>query len=89
MVGVEEAGGFGVDECEHERGPFVGIRVSEVLINDISCDVFSHLWDYGVSESSQSVHPGGNPMSQSTHVGFSCPVACESWITYPLRFIFL
>ena len=27
----------------------------------------------GVSESPKSVHPSGNPMSHSTHVGFSFP----------------
>ena len=31
------------------------------------------LGDYGVSEAFKSVHPGGNPMSHSTHVGFSWP----------------
>lgn len=30
-------------------------------------------WDYGVSEALKSVHPRGNPMSHSTHVGFSWP----------------
>ena len=35
--------------------------------------MFGDLGDYGVAESSQSVHPRGNPMSHSTHVGFSCP----------------
>src|SRR5699024_5152926 len=31
------------------------------------------LWDYGVSKAFKSVHPRGNPMSHSTHVGFSWP----------------
>jgi hypothetical protein len=37
------------------------------------------LRDDGVPESSKSVHPVGNPMSHSTHVGFSDPplVSCR------------
>lgn len=27
----------------------------------------------GISEASKSVHPSGNPMSHSTHIGFSWP----------------
>jgi len=42
-------------------------------------DVLGHLGDYGVSEGPQSVHPLGNPMSHSTHVGFSCPLAARSY----------
>jgi hypothetical protein len=36
-------------------------------------DVLGDLGDYGVSEGSKSVQPVGNPMSHSTHVGFSGP----------------
>jgi hypothetical protein len=36
-------------------------------------DVFGDLGDDGVSEGPQSVHPSGNPMSHSTHVGFNGP----------------
>jgi len=36
--------------------------------------MLGHLWDYGVSKGSKSVHPVGNPISHSTHVGFSCPL---------------
>jgi hypothetical protein len=34
---------------------------------------FRDLWDDRVSEYAQAVHPRGNPMSHSTHVGFSEP----------------
>jgi hypothetical protein len=42
-------------------------------------DVLDHLRDYGVSEGFKSVHPVGNPMSHSTHVGFNAPpvAACK------------
>ena len=40
--------------------------------------MFGDLGDYGVAESSQSVHPRGNPMSHSTHVGFSVPPTCTT-----------
>ena len=36
-------------------------------------DPFRDLRDDGVSESSQTVHSLGNPISHSTHVGFNCP----------------
>jgi hypothetical protein len=35
------------------------------------------LRDYRVSEASQAVHPGGNPISHSTHSGFREPEAPE------------
>jgi hypothetical protein len=38
-------------------------------------DDFDDLRDDGVSESPKSVHPSGNPMSHSTHVGFNAPPA--------------
>ena len=44
-----------------------------VIVNNHSSDEFCYLWDYGVSESFESVHPRGNPMSHSTHVGFNLP----------------
>ena len=31
------------------------------------------LRDYGVPEASKSVHPMGNPISHSTHIGFNFP----------------
>ena len=34
---------------------------------------FGNLRNYGVSEGSKSVHPRGNPISHSTHAGFSVP----------------
>ena len=48
---------------------------------DSSPDPFRHLWHYGVSKSSQSVHPSGNPMSHSTHVGFNAPLVSSAAIT--------
>jgi hypothetical protein len=42
---------------------------------------FCNLRNYGVSKCSQSVHPLGNPISHSTHVGFNCPVAPFAWFT--------
>ncbi len=39
-----------------------------------SADHFGDLGHDGVSEASQSVHPMGNPMSHSTHIGFSRPL---------------
>jgi hypothetical protein len=44
------------------------------LGHDVSSDPFGDLGDDGVAEASKSVHPVGNPMSHSTHVGFNCPV---------------
>ena len=35
--------------------------------------MLGYLRDDGVAEGPKSVHPSGNPMSHSTHVGFSCP----------------
>jgi hypothetical protein len=43
---------------------------------DATPDVLSNLGNYGVSESSNSVHPMGNPMNHSQNSGFSCPLAC-------------
>lgn len=40
---------------------------------DSSADEFCDLGDDGVSETSDAVHPIGNPMSHSTHIGFSRP----------------
>src|SRR6185503_3699677 len=41
-------------------------------------DQFGDLRDYGVSELLKSVHPAGNPMSHSTHVGFKLPISPDS-----------
>ena len=38
-----------------------------------AADHFANLRIYGVSEGFKSVHPAGNPISHSTHVGFSSP----------------
>ena len=43
--------------------------------DDRPADDFDNLRDDGVSESPKSVHPAGNPMSHSTHVGFNAPPA--------------
>jgi len=42
-------------------------------LHDGAPDHLGHLGDYSVSEAAQSVHPGGNPISHSTHVGFREP----------------
>jgi hypothetical protein len=45
--------------------------------------VADYLYDLGhdgVSEASKSVHPGGNPMSHSTHGGFNAPLVLETTI---------
>jgi hypothetical protein len=39
--------------------------------------VLGYLGDDGVAEASKSVHPAGNPMSHSTHVGFNCPPTAD------------
>ncbi len=36
---------------------------------------FGDLGDDGISEGPKSVHPRGNPMSHSTHVGFNEPLS--------------
>ena len=56
--------------------------IAEILVlslrrlNYYSPDDFNDLRDDRVAEASQTVHPSGNPMSHSTHVGFSEPVVC-------------
>lgn len=42
------------------------------------------LWDYGISEALDSVHPIGNPISHSTHSGFRRPPATTSRLTHPV-----
>jgi len=42
-------------------------------LQDGAADDFRDLRDNGVAEGSKAVHPRGNPMSHSTHVGFSEP----------------
>jgi hypothetical protein len=44
-------------------------------LNYCSPDDFDDLRDDRVPEASQTVHPSGNPMSHSTHVGFNAPPA--------------
>jgi len=46
-------------------------------IHDPSADQLGDLWDDGVAEAAQSVHPSGNPISHSTHVGFNGPPTSE------------
>jgi hypothetical protein len=44
-------------------------------LNYCSPNDFDDLRDDRVAEASQTVHPRGNPMSHSTHVGFNAPPA--------------
>ena len=46
-----------------------------VLLHDPGADHRDDLRDDGIAEASQAVHSAGNPMSHSTHVGFSAPPA--------------
>ena len=46
-------------------------------VEDDAADELGDLWYYGVSEDAKSVQPRGNPMSHSTHVGFSGPRSCK------------
>jgi hypothetical protein len=46
--------------------------------DDAPADELSHLGNYGVPETLESVHPSGNPMSHSTHGGFNGPPACTA-----------
>jgi hypothetical protein len=48
---------------------FFGLLVGD----DALAEPLGDLGDEGVSEGSKSVHPVGNPMSHSTHVGFRLP----------------
>jgi hypothetical protein len=43
---------------------------------------FRNLRNYGVAESSKSVHPSGNPMSHSTHVGLRLPPPSASFTAW-------
>jgi hypothetical protein len=49
-----------------------------VSLDDPAAYPLGHLGNYGVAESSKSVHPAGNPMSHSTHVGFRLPPTCTT-----------
>jgi hypothetical protein len=59
-----------------DRGPVTGLPHRRP--DDEPADMFGDLGDYGVSEDSESVHPVGNPISHSTHIGFNIPVVCVS-----------
>jgi hypothetical protein len=63
--------------------PVIGteFRCSPYTFNYSPADPFRDLRDDGVSESSQTVHSLGNPISHSTHVGFSCPVIPSALFT--------
>src|SRR5215831_10516346 len=52
---------------------------------DLTAHIFGDLGDYGVAEASQSVHPVGNPMSHSTHVGFRLPPTAVLRLSPPSR----
>ena len=62
------------DEVEHGRSLSRRLTLG-FSRHDQSADKLGNLGDYGVAEASKSVHPPGNPMSHSTHVGFNCPPA--------------
>jgi hypothetical protein len=51
--------------------------------NYLSSDDFDDLRDDRVPEASQTVHPSGNPMSHSTHVGFNAPPAGDGSTARP------
>jgi hypothetical protein len=51
------------------------LRHARFRFEDGPPDDFNDLRYDGVAEASQAVHPSGNPMSHSTHVGFSEPPA--------------
>ena len=48
---------------------------SFLVLEDPVPDPLGDLRDEGVAEGGKAVHPSGNPISHSTHVGFSCPGA--------------
>jgi len=43
--------------------------------DDLSPNPLRDLGDEGISEGSKTAHPSGNPISHSTHAGFSDPPA--------------
>ncbi|WP_288063596.1 hypothetical protein, partial [Herbaspirillum sp.] len=49
-------------------------------------DHFGDLRDNGISEGFKSVHPSGNPMSHSTHVGFREP-CCPRHVSASFRLL--
>jgi hypothetical protein len=62
---------------EAERGTRPGDERTLIRLQDGVRDRFRDLRDDGVSEGSKAVHPSGNPMSHSTHVGFKLPPTCS------------
>jgi hypothetical protein len=54
--------------------------------DDAPAEPLRDLREEGVPEGSKAVHPAGNPMSHSTHVGFNCPVTTLTpWDCKPER----
>jgi hypothetical protein len=53
--------------------------------DDAAAEPLRDLGDEAVSEGSKSVHPSGNPMSHSTHVGFNEPPTCVRRFSPPCR----
>jgi hypothetical protein len=49
------------------------LSMDRMATHDGAAYELGDLRDDGVAEGSQTVHPSGNPMSHSTHVGFSEP----------------
>ena len=62
--------------CPHSGHLFSGPRLSTIILVQYGPpNELYDLWYYCISESSQSVHPSGYPISHSTHTGFSFPPA--------------
>ena len=46
------------------------------VFHDCASNKLWYLWNNGISEGGETVHPVGNPISHSTHVGFNAPPTC-------------
>src|SRR6185503_436653 len=55
------------------------------FLNNCPADHFDDLGDDCVSKGSKSVHPAGNPISHSTHVGFNGPLTAVCKFIPPSR----
>jgi hypothetical protein len=56
-----------------------------VVVGDESADEFGGVGENGVAEGATSVHPSGNPISHSIHVGFDGPPRTVRRFFPPLR----
>lgn len=79
--------------CAHCLSPWVVMGLGGLLVvEDASANPLRDLRDEGVAEGGKAVHPSGNPISHSTHVGFSAPPTTEfrggelrfAWLELPL-----